>query len=215
MNQYFPFMVSAALICFSSSLLAEPLRYTFVSAGYSKLSTELDGHSGDINGDSVSVDFSIAVRPSIAVVAGYRSGKADVLSAGRDAADITSYSLGLVVHLPVNDKTDFILGVSFINGEIDVNDSLIGGDNSGGVGLRSMTRGENADGGMTIMGFRSMMTDKLEFNGYLRKRSLEQASYIGLSLGSAYYVADSVSVDIGFSFDSDLRLLAFGVTKYF
>ena len=201
MNKYFPLIVSAALTCFSSSLLAEALGYTFVSAGYSKLSTELDGYSGDINGDSVSLDFSIAVRPSIAIVAGYRSAKVDVLPAGRDAADISSYSFGLDVHLPVNDKTDFILGVSFINGEIDVNNSLIGG--------------ENADGGMTIMGFRSMMTDKLEFNGYVRRRSLEQASYIGLSLGSAYYVADSVSVDIGFDFDSDLRLLAFAVTKYF
>lgn len=201
MKKYFPLIVSAVLTCFSSSLLAEPLRYTFVSAGYSKLSTELDGHSSDINGDSVSLDISIAVRPSIVVVAGYSIGKADVLPAGRDAVDISSYSFGLVVHLPVNDKTDFILGTSFINGEIDVNNSLVGG--------------ENADGGMSIMGFRSMMTDKLEFNGFVRKRSLEQASYIGLSLGSAYYVTDSVSLDIGFSYDSDLRSLAFGVTKYF
>lgn len=202
MNKYLPLILTTVLSCFATSISAQSLNYNFVSTNYSLFSTSLEGHSEDLDGDSLSVDLSIAVRPSIALVAAYSVGRADVSPEGnRTSANITSASLGVVVHLPVNEKTDFILGVSFFNGEIDVKDNSV--------------RDNDADGGMTQLGIRSMLSDKLELNGYLRRISVEDDSRIGIKLGSAYYATETLSVDAGFTIDSESRLVGFGVTKYF
>ncbi len=202
MNKYYPFILTILLLCFVVRASAETLSYTFISANYSLFTTKLDGYTEDLDGDTFGIDASIAVRPNIALVASYSAGSADFSTEGSStSADISSTSLGLVVHLPVNEKTDFILGVSFFNGDIDVHDNAVS-DN-------------DADGGMTQLGFRSMVSDKLELNAYVRRKSVEDKSHIGIKLGSAFYINETFSVDAGFTADSESRLVGFGVTKYF
>lgn len=202
MNKYQSILLSLVLTCFNVSVLAEPLSYDFVSLKYSVFSSQLDGYPDDLRGEGVTLDFSLAVSPSVAVVASYGLGRADINLSGTDAdTDVRSASFGLLVHLPIDDKTDFILGLSFLNGEIDVDSPLLSG--------------EDADGGMTIIGIRQKLSEQFEINGYVRRRALEQESYFGIHLGTAYYAHQSLSIDATLSIDSDTQSLALGVSKYF
>jgi hypothetical protein len=204
MNKYLPLILAAALTGLTSAVVAETPDYTFISAEYSRFSSEIDGFSERFDGNGASFDLSVAVTPNFSLMAGYSNGSADVtLSGARADADIDSVLLGVMVHLSVNDTTDFIVAVGFINGKAEVN---VNGAFSATV---------DADGGVSMIGFRAMKSDKLEINGFIRKTSIEETTNIGISLGAAYYIGESVSVDLGYLFDSDNDSLTLAVTKYF
>jgi len=100
---------------------AESLGYTFVSADYYKFSSKIDGISEVPEGSGMSYAFSIAVRPYIAVTGAYTTGSGHVntLEASIDT-DIESTSMGVLIHLPINETADFILATGFINGGAEV-----------------------------------------------------------------------------------------------
>lgn len=203
MKKYYQLILVLVLTGLTSHVVAETLGYTFVSVEYSRFSSKIDGFSEVPEGNGVSFDLSVAVRPHIAIIAGYSTGSADVTTSGATIdADIRSASLGILVHLPVNETADFIVAVGFINGnaEVDRNGTFSDVD---------------ADGGLITMGIRAKASDKLELNGFIHKKSIEESSNFSISLGAAYYIAESVSVDLAYLFDSDSDSLAFGVTKYF
>jgi len=203
MNKYYRLILVLVLTGLTSRVVAETPGYTFVSVEYSKFSSKIDGFSEVPEGNGVSFDLSLAVRPHIAIIAGYSTGSADVTTSGTTIdADIKSASLGILVHLPINKTADFIIAVAFINGNAEVN--------------RNGTFSDvDADGGVTTIGIRAMASDKLELSGFVHKKSIEESSKFSISLGAAYYMIESVSVDLAYLFDSDSDSLAFGVTKYF
>jgi len=204
MKIYCQLILAAALACFTSSVLAEALKYTYVSADYSAFSKEIDGFSEEFKGNRISFDLSVAVTPHAALIAGYSSASAEMNSSGTTAdANFKSGSLGIIIHLPINDMIDFIVSVRFINGEIeaDVNNSFFGSI--------------DADGGSIAFGTRAMVTENIELNGFIHKTTIEDKSKFSVSLGSAYYVVESVSIDIGYSLSDDADSLSLGLTKYF
>lgn len=209
MNKYYRLILAAVLTGFTSTGVAETLGYTYLSVEYSKFSSGIDKFSQDLNGNGLSVDLSYAVRPHIAVVAGYSAGSAEVSSSGAGAgaaaavvdADIDSLSLGFIAHAPINDTADFILGASFINGKIDVKNTC--------------SCNKDSDGGTTTIGVRAMSSDNLELNGFIIRSKIEEISRISVNLGAAYYVSESISIDLAYSLDSNGDLFALGVTKYF
>ena len=206
MKKYYQLLLASVLTAFSPHVLAGSLSYTYVSVDYIKSSTKIDGVSETLDGTGYAVGMSIAVRPYIILMGGYTRSNVDVSSAGsRLDADIDATTLGFLIRAEVNDTTDFILGAAFINGNADV--SLNG----------SFQNSVDADGGVTIVGLRSMVYESLEINGFVRKHSIEDTSTISVSLGAGYYVAKSVSLDLNYLADIEngSNLLTFGMTKYF
>ena len=204
MKKYFLLILGLVLTGATTHAVAVAPEYTFVSAGYSKFSSKIDGFSEVPEGKGISLKLSYAVRPYIALTAGYNTGSADVTTSGTTIdADIKSTTLGILVHLPVNDTADFILAVAFINGNAEVYKN------------GAFSSNVDADGGVTTIGVRAMISEKLELNGFIHRNTIEDASKFSLSFATAYYVTESVSVDLGYLFDGDSDSLVFAVTKYF
>jgi Outer membrane protein beta-barrel domain len=206
MKKCYRLLLAAALMSFISPAIAEELSYTYASVKYAKFSSKIDGVSDTLDGSGYNVDLSYALRPHIALMAGYSTGTADVESAGtRVDVDIDATMLGLLIHVAINDTSDFIVGAGFINGKAVV---TVDGSSKNTV---------DADGGITIIGFRAMVFEKLEINGFVRKNSIEDNSTISVSFAAGYYIKKSVSLDLGYLIDSEdgSDLITFGVTKYF
>ena len=204
MNKYYRLLFAATLTGLTLPAVAGTFSYSSVSAEYSKYSSAIDGFSEDFQGNGKSLDISVALRPNLAVTAGYSSTSANLYLSGTMAdADITSTSIGLVGHLAINDTSDFLLEMRFFNGKADVD---VDGTYFGTVDI---------DGGTAAIGIRKMLFDTLEVNGFIQKISVEDTSRVGIRFGAAYYVVKSVSVDFRFSLDNDSNLLAVALTKYF
>lgn len=204
MNRYSLLLFAAILTGLTLPAVAGTFSYSSVSAEYSKYSSAIDGFSEDFEGNGKSLDISIALRPNLAVTAGYISTSADLYLSGTMAdADITSTSIGLVGHLAINDSADFLLAISFFNGKADVDvDSTYFGT-------------VDIDGGTSAIGIRKMLFDTLEVNGFIQRISVEDTSRVGMRFGAAYYVVKSVSVDFRYSLDTDSNRIAVALTKYF
>ena len=204
MKKYYQLILALVLTGLTSHVVAETFRYTYASVEYSRFSSEIERFSEVPEGSGISIDLSVAVRPYIAIIADYSTGSADKTTSVRTIdADIKSTSLGILVHVPINKTADFIVTMSFINGKADVN---VNGAFFANV---------DADGGATTIGFRAMASDKLEINSFISKKSIEDESKFTMKFGAAYYIDESVSVDLGYLFEGDGDSLALGVTKYF
>lgn len=184
--------------------VAGGLGYKFISVEYRNFSSAIDGFSEDFEGEDISLDLSLAVRPHVAVIAGYSRASANLTSSGTMVdADITALTFGILGHASMSDTTDFILGARFINGEADVD---VAGTYSTSV---------DRDGAVAFIGMRTMALDRLELDGYIQKMSIEDTTNIGINFIAAYYITKSVSLGLGYTLDADNDILTFGITKYF
>jgi hypothetical protein len=68
---------------------------------------------------------------------------------------------------------------------------------------------------MSVIGIRNRISDYVEVNGFLRKLSIAENSSISVNLGAAYFTTESLSIDIGYTLDSDGDTFTLGATKYF
>ena len=184
--------------------VAGALGYEFISVEYRHFSSSIDGFSEDFEGEDISLDISLAVRPHVAVIAGYSKASANQTSSGTMVdADITASTFGILGHASMSDTTDFILGARFINGEADVD---VAGTYSTSV---------DRDGAVAFIGIRTMALDRLELDGYIQKMSIEDTTNIGINFIAAYYINKSVSLSLDYTVDADNNIFAFGITKYF
>ena len=184
--------------------VAGGLGYKFISVEYRNFSSAIDGFSEDFEGEDISLDLSLAVRPHVALIAGYSRASANLTSSGTMVdADITALTFGILGHASMSDTTDFILGARFINGEADVD---VAGTYSTSV---------DRDGAVAFIGMRTMALDRLELDGYIQKMSIEDTTNIGINFIAAYYITKSVSLGLGYTLDADNDILTFGITKYF
>lgn len=200
------YLVFAVINFFTSSVQAEGLRYTFFSADYGLFNSKVDTISESLDGDGYAINLSYAVRPHIALTAGYIISNANIETDGMDiTADIDAYSFGILVHFPINKTSDFIITAAFTNGKADV--SVDGGPE----------RSVDEDGGVVSIGFRAMASDSIEINGFLQRNSIEESTSISIDLGASYYLIDSLSIDTGYRVDSKdgSDLLTLGFTFYF
>jgi hypothetical protein len=184
--------------------VAGALGYEFISVEYRNFSSSIDGFSEDFEGEDISLDISLAVRPHVAVIAGYSKASANQTSSGTMVdADITASTFGILGHASMSDTTDFILGARFINGEADVD---VAGTYSTSV---------DRDGAVAFIGIRTMALDRLELDVYIQKMSIEDTTNMGINFIAAYYINKSVSLSLGYTMDADNNIFAFGITKYF
>jgi hypothetical protein len=206
MKKYFVLLLLICSSSIASPLIAETFSYTSISLGYGRFSDKIDGVPESIEGDGYTIDISYDIRPHIALIAGYSISIAKVHTDGKDFnADIDATLLGMVIHFPINETADFVLGIGFINGKADV--SINGGEE----------RKVDANGGLLTVGFRGTPYENVELRVDIRKNSIEEESSISLDFSTGYYVLDSVLVDIGYRLDTKdgSSLINLGVTKYF
>lgn len=200
------FLLVAVISPAMTPVWGEGLNYDFVSADYTWSSIKIDTVDETLDGRGYFVDLSYAVRPHIALMAGYKASNAESGAAGNNIdADVEAYLLGFMIHAAINETSDFIVGAGFINGIARVRED--------GMPERNV----DADGGTTIIGFRTLALDSLEINGFIRKNSIEDNSTISLNIGLGYHVIPSLSFDLGYLIDSEngSDVLSLGVTKYF
>ena len=204
MNKYHQLALATALISASTITIADTFSYTFISAEYEIFSEGIDGISEDLKGGGISLDFSLNIASNFAIIGGYGTGSSDVTSGGTTVdADIDAGGIGALFHTPINQTTDFVAGVQLIKGTVDLKVN--------GTSLPS----EDADGNTIFVGIRTMVTDKVEINGFLDRTKIEDDSSTDISVGASYYIDKLFTLDAGYSFDSDGNAISFGATKYF
>ena len=231
MNKLIRFLLLVVSIGFCSAIVAEPvtgpvsassdvdepvsdepvaakrLGYTFISANHIRYEVKVDGVPDSLEGSGLSLDFSIAIRPHVAIIGSFSRCRASIYTEGvQFNAKIDSSLLGLVIHAAINDSTDFIIGTGFINGKANVTNSE-----------DDTTNSADADGGMTMVGIRALLGERLEVSGFLRKTAIEETTNVGVSFSVGYYVAETVLLDLGYVADTGdgSKLWTWGVTKYF
>jgi hypothetical protein len=176
--------------------------YTFISAEYAKYSSLMNGFPDKIDGEAFTIDVSYAIRPNIAIIGSFSRGNADISTSGTTfGASPQTFSAGILAHLAINDHSDFLLGASFVNGDVTVH-----GDYSDS---------EDINGGMSVIGIRNRISDYVEVEGFLRKHSITDNSSISVNLGASYFTTTTVTIDLGYSLDNDGDAFTLGVTKYF
>jgi len=204
MNNYYPLILATALSVSTYNAVAQPdpISYDFVTAKYVWFSSLMNSFPADINGHTLTLDLSFDLRPHIALIGSYTTGKAHVNSLGVTSnADVDSYSFGLVIHAPVNKTTDALLGTAFINGDVKVDGPLNGS--------------EDINGGLSFIGFRSRISDWVELDGTISKNSITDASSISVNMSAGYFVNDRLSINLGYARDSQGDAISLGTTKYF
>lgn len=60
-----------------------------------------------------------------------------------------------------------------------------------------------------------MANEALEVNASYNRSKLEDDTSNVIAVGAAYYIHKDVSLDAGYSFDSDTSTLYFGASKHF
>lgn len=169
-----------------------------------KFSSDIQEYSDDLEGEEIFLDFSYAVRPNLALVAGYGRGEANLTLPGSYAdADTTTATYGVLGHASIDDDTDFILGARFINGKADINVD--------GAFYQRVDR----DGGVAFIGVRTMALNNLELNGFLQKRSVEDRTNWGMRFAAAYYFTRKVSLDLSYALDAEDNSIVLSITRYF
>jgi hypothetical protein len=204
MTNFYPLTLAAALSTLTSQVVAEPslIGYDFATARYTWFSSIMSGFPADIDGRGVTLDLSLDLRPYIALVGNYATGKAHVTSDGATSnADLESYAFGVVIHLPVNDRTDFQVGASFINGKVSVDGPYSGS--------------EDVNGGLSTIGIKSRISDYVEIDGTISRYSTTDTSSISINLSADYFVKEQLSINLGLAKDSQGGAIALGTTKYF
>lgn len=199
----YPALILAIALIGSAPAAVQALGYNFVSAKYLSFNSEEYGAFEDVDGKGYVVDLSLTAGPNFAVTAKLlRVPHANVIGSGvAHTAEIRTVSFGGQINMPLSIVTDLILGVGFISGEVRVNTGFGGS--------------EDADGSEVHFGFRTIKFDNLELNAYINKNTVETVKHVGFSLGAAYYIGNSLAIDLGFSLDRKTGLLALGLTKYF
>lgn len=197
-------LVPSLLSIITTPVQAETFSYTAASITYEIISEEVDGVSDDFEGDGININVSAAITSNIALTAGYGSGSADITSGANTLdADIDAWGIGILYHRPINTITDFVAGLDYIQGDIDIklNGSLFSSD--------------DANGNSIYVGIRSMVANNIELNAYIDRADIESSTSTDIEFGGAYYIDKSVSLTVNYSFDSDGDSLEFGAIKYF
>lgn len=187
-----------------STVSAEEFRYSAVIVQYGIVSADVDGINEDLEGDGVGVSVYVPVTDNVVLAAGASTASADLTESGVKAeVDADVKRVGVLYHTPASDTTDLILTLAFmkVSGDVTINNSLYSSSDD--------------NGNSVSVGFRSKVSEKLEFNGSFGRTSIDGSSSTGFSIGAEYLIAENVSIDLGYSNDEDSDETTFSVLMYF
>ncbi len=203
-SRIYPLTIASALVFLPTTAISETFSYTFISASYEIIKSEVDGIPEDLEGNGISLSGAFNIANNFSAGASYSTGSADVTSDGITVnGDFSSFSIGALFHMPADEKVDFLAGVDIFKGDVDI-------DVNG-----TFVSTEDATGNSIFAGIRAMIADNVELNGFIDRTKIEDDSSTNLSFGGSYYINKLFTIDAGYSFDSDSSSLSFGATKYF
>lgn len=202
MNKYHQVILAIALTDLTTSVIAAPLSYTFISASSDTFSFRNDGVPEDFEGNQISFTGSVSVAGNFAALAGYATGNTYVTSSGiTSKVNRDTVALGALFHAPVDTSMDFVVGAWLLRDDVDASGTP--------------TDSETSNGNDLFLGIRAM-SEKFEVDVFVHRVEYED-TYIDTSInfGLGYYIVKDVSLDAGYSFGGDISAWSFGVTKYF
>ena len=200
MNIFNQIILATTLTFSASSLMAEPLSYTFISADYDTFDD--DGAEKDFEGNQIFISGSVSVAANFAVLAGYGTSNTYVTSNNTIyKVNSDTAALGALFHIPVDTSMDFIVGAWLLRNKAEASSAL----------PESVTSNDND----LFLGVRAKAA-KWEVNAFIHRVDYENSSIDTFpSFGLGYYIVKDVSLDVGYSFGGDVSSLSFGITKYF
>lgn len=201
-------LLASSLIVVSLPTHAD-LSYSFVRVDYNIETVDLDNVTEDLEGDGISLEAGLDIANSFAVIAGYANSSGDVSGNGNTVElDVDGYYVGGLFHFAVSESTDMFVGGRYIDlsGDTSLNGTLVSTDDIDGFGL--------------FVGVRGMATEQLELRGMIDRTDLENQSGSSdtdtdISIEAGYYLSPKLSLNAGYTFDSDARTISFGIAKYF
>lgn len=165
---------------------AADFNYFYGQLTYDDVDVDLGQNSRDENGISITGSFEI--NPDMFISASY--GNWD---------DVSGYELGVGYHMPINQKTDMVLGVSFGNIEVDY-------------------RGGSADSDVLEIsaGVRHQLDSKIELDAEVAYVDYDEGdSDFGFEFAGLYAFTNNLSGIASLSFGDDVDVLSLGVRMYF
>lgn len=180
------FGATALMIC--SSLNAAELSYSNIGLSY----LSQDG------ADGIGLVASIELNENIFLLGGLAHTQADVTLNGA-TLDLYNRNLGVGFHSPINETTDFVMSLEYLEVEID---DFFGDTSKGdGYGLRP--------------GIRSKISEAVELNVGIFHANLEGASETGLTLGAAVNVSSNLALNVNYVNIDDADAIALGLRVEF
>lgn len=176
---------------------AEGLSYDYLEFGYS--SVDISG----IDGDGFGIGASFGMSESVFAQLSYSSLESEDLDIGFGPGTITisGFTLGVGWHTAMSERTDFIVGLGYITGELE---SSIPGA-SGTL---------DNDATTLSVGFRGLATDNLELSGGLMYLSGDGSSDTTWQVGGLYNFG-KMGVGVSYSDDEDVEQMVVGLRLNF
>jgi len=171
---------AAALLAASLALpaLAEGPRYTYGELGYQRV--DFDNFSEDEDAGYLSGSLGLNDRLFL-----FGDGSYGTIDVSGSDIDVTTIDAGLGMHLPLNDKVDFVASVAYVYVDVDSN---------------RFNNSQNDDGYALRGGLRAMVTPKLELNGgatYVDVDDDNTSAYFGAVYSFTEAFAVTGNVDVG------------------
>lgn len=196
-------LLTSAFLFTTTSALAGPISWNYISAGVTAETVEIDGVQDELKGNTVSFGGSFSPVEHFALGVSYATGSADVSGNGNTIdMELDGYSIGGLYYTSINPTTDVFVGLSYseLSADLDLNGSPYSS--------------ENVDGHDIFIGVRGMVNPKLELRGTIERSDYGDDPETDISFGASYYVASDISLSVGYSADSDSRALGLGVQKH-
>ncbi|MCC5871074.1 MAG: outer membrane beta-barrel protein [Gammaproteobacteria bacterium] len=178
-------LLAGATVVSMTAAANERPSYTYLSGGYA-----------NVNPDNLSrldgffVDGSLQVHPWFHLKADFVRGKDSPVTVWR-ARPLAGF------HIPLNSQADFVMraGWSFVDVDID------------GVGSA------DADGFFGQAGFRTMVTDGLEFNAFIGYDDIDNNAVF--DVGAVVNFTRNFAGQVSYSHSSDVKFIEVGLRYYF
>lgn len=191
-------------IVFSTTVQAANLSYSSVTVDYQLLNIYGTAISRPIDGDSINFSSSIPLNTNIAFTAGYGTAITHTSVANNVFEnDIDVGLLGLLYHIPVSNKADFVATINQTKtaSEIKTNGKK--------------TDAKELKGHSASFGVRTMVIYNLEIDTSIVRSKTEDLIRNALSVQAGWYVGPLFSVNAGYIIDSRQKSLLVGASKFF
>ena len=174
------------MIC--SSLNAAELSYSNIGLSY----LSMDGSDG------IGLVASIELNENTFLLGRLAHTPADVTFNGA-TLDLYNRNLGVGFHTPLNETTDFVMSLEYL--EVEVDDFFGNTATGDGYGLRP--------------GIRSKISEAVELNAGILHANIEGASETGFTLGAAVNVSSNLALDVNYVNLDDGDAIALGLRVEF
>ena len=181
------------LLVATGPVAADGLSYNYVQAGYASADLDTGDFGFDVDGDGWALGGSVAVSDNVHIFGGYSALGLDF------GIDYDEFGLGVGYNHSLGENTDFVAGLSYIKGEIDVDGFSYDDD---GYGLS--------------IGLRTKLSETIELEGGIGYADLDDSgSSTSFSAGILFDLTDNVAFGVGGNWDDDVTIYQAGFRFYF